>query len=144
MSRVIRFEVLGKPQPQGSTRAFIPKGWKRAVITTDNTRMKPWRQEVGQAALMAVIWPKGGTTPAFPVEPVELTVRFYFARPKSASVKKRPGHTVKPDVDKLLRATLDSLTGILYADDAQVVETHCRKHYGGPERVEIELREAIV
>jgi crossover junction endodeoxyribonuclease RusA len=46
---------------------------------------------------------------------------------------------VKPDLDKVIRATCDALTGILYADDAQIVDTSARKHYGSPERVEISM-----
>ncbi len=38
----VKFTVYGRPVPQGSTRSFIPKGWTRAVITTDNKKLKPW------------------------------------------------------------------------------------------------------
>ena len=31
------------------------------------------------------------------------------------------------------------MTGVLYADDAQVVELSVRKHYGSPERVEVSV-----
>jgi Holliday junction resolvase RusA-like endonuclease len=48
--------------------------------------------------------------------------------------------SVKPDLSKLVRATEDSFTGLLYADDAQIVETIARKHYGTPERVEVYVR----
>lgn len=133
---VIRFTVYGTPRPQGSTRAFIPKGWKRAIITSDNAKLKPWRQEVtGKAASL-------GIEPFAQHIPLSLTVDFYFDRPASATEKKRPGMTVKPDVDKLVRGIFDALKGVLYHDDAQIVSTIGMKHYGSPERVEIELREA--
>src|SRR5580693_4611109 len=48
------FTVFGVAQPQGSTRAFIPRGWTRAVITTDNAKLKPWRQELTQTAMVAM------------------------------------------------------------------------------------------
>ena len=54
----------------------------------------------------------------------------YVVRPESVSIAKRPLMTVKPDVDKVLRATLDALTGIAYEDDAQVVDAHPVKRYG--------------
>jgi len=44
------------------------------------------------------------------------------------------------DVDNFLKAVLDSLNGICYADDGQVVEVTGRKFYGEP-RVVIELEE---
>jgi len=134
--REIRFVVHGTPVPQGSTRAFIPKGWKRAIITTDNTKLKPWRQQVsGTAASLDV--------EAFPAHvPVTVTLDFYFARPKTASVKKRPGMTTKPDVDKLIRACFDACKGILFHDDAQIVSVAARKFYCEPERVEIVISES--
>ena len=69
-----------------------------------------------------------------------MSLAFYFSRPKSVSYKKRPDHTVKPDIDKLIRAVLDALTGIFYADDAQVDELYVTKMYGDPPRVEVEVR----
>lgn len=136
---VIEFTVYGTPRPQGSTRAFIPKGWKRAIITTDNERLKPWRQEVSGAALSAQ--PEPCEIPFAADVPLRLTMAFYFEKPKSAP-KRRSEPTVKPDLDKICRAMFDALAGILFHDDAQVVELHTRKRYGAPERVEIRLQEA--
>lgn len=143
MTRV-EFMVYGTPTPQGSTRAFIPKGWKRAVITTDNKKLKPWRQEmVNTMMLTAKLDADGNPILSFRKEtPIEVTMNFYFTRPKSAA--KRLGMTVKPDLDKLARAVFDALKGVVIHDDAHVIELHCRKHYGGPERVEIRVEEAIV
>lgn len=131
----VRFTVYGKPVPQGSTRAFIPKGWKRAVITTDNTKLKPWRQQLAGTAISQGI-------PVLPREKaVVMGLRFYFERPAGAP-KRRVFPTVKPDLDKLIRSVLDSCTGVAYEDDSQVVKfSHIEKHYGLPERVEIEIGE---
>jgi Holliday junction resolvase RusA-like endonuclease len=41
----------------------------------------------------------------------------------------RPDHTVKPDLDKLLRSLKDALTRILWRDDAQVVSVCISKAY---------------
>lgn len=46
----------------------------------------------------------------------------------------------KPDSTKLVRAVEDALTGVLWGDDAQVVDQHVFKRYGVPERAEIEVR----
>ena len=139
---VISFCVYGTPRPQGSMRAFWRPGMQRPAITSDNKKLKPWRQELAATAMEHA---QGRSLPLFGDSvPVEVTLRFYFSRPKSASTKSRPGMTVKPDADKLLRAVLDSIKGILVHDDAQVIEIHVRKMYGGPERCEIEMREAIV
>lgn len=135
MREPIKLIVYGTPRPQGSTRGFIPKGWNRPIITTDNKKLKPWRQEVSGAAADLNVAPFEAHVP------LAIRLDFYFDRPKSSSIKKRPGMTVKPDGDKLVRAIFDSLKGILYDDDAQIVSHRARKHYGGPERVEIELKE---
>ena len=131
---MISFTVYGTPQPQGSSRAFIPKGWTRAVITSDNPKLKSWRQELADAALRA--FKKG------PIErdvAVGVTAIFYFSKPKSAK-KSTHSKTTKPDVDKLLRAALDGMTGIAYHDDAQVITASVGKYFSLPERTEIKVR----
>jgi Holliday junction resolvase RusA-like endonuclease len=133
--REIRFEVLGTPRPQGSNRGFVHRHTGRVVITSDNKRLLPWRQQVAGTAMALSVDPFADGVP------VEIALNFYFSRPKSA--KRRIGMTVKPDIDKTIRAILDALKGILIHDDAQIVELHARKHYGGPERVEIVIQEAI-
>ena len=41
----ISFFVPGVPQPQGSSRAFTTKTG-RAYVTSDNAKLKPWREAV--------------------------------------------------------------------------------------------------
>lgn len=81
VQNVISFTVYGHPEPQGSTKAFLPKGWKRSIITTDNAKLKPWRQQLTRAALEAthgeIPFPKGAA--------VALSLKFYLARPASVS-----------------------------------------------------------
>jgi len=131
---VIQFTVIGIPQPQGSARAFVPKGWNRAVITGANSKNKPWRQEVSGMAdnamqnLSIVGKPK----------PVLVKCDFFFDRPKSQ--KKVLHKTTKPDLDKLLRSVLDAMTGIVFEDDSQVVACEITKGFGQPARVEITVR----
>jgi Holliday junction resolvase RusA-like endonuclease len=135
----ISLTVFGKPEPQGSTRAFIPKGWKRPVVTSDNPRLKPWRQEITRAVIEE--FPKQNHGVCDPIArdiPIFLRMDFYIERP--ASLPKRFQHATKrPDWDKLSRAVCDSLTGSAIADDSQIVMAVVGKHYGQPERVEIFL-----
>ncbi len=119
------FWVAGIPQPQGSARAFIPKGWARAVITTDNKSLKPWRQEV---AIMARVEMAAKESVIIDNAPVSVACEFRFVRPKS--LNRRVVHkTTKPDIDKLLRGILDALTGIVFHDDSQVVYVVCTKSF---------------
>ena len=118
MSAFMQFEVFGRPEPQGSSRAFVHKG--RAVVTSDNPNLKDWRNLISAAAREQM----NGLPPLD--SPVSVEVAFYLPRPKSV---KREEPTVKPDLDKLVRAVLDGLTDIIYRDDAQVTSVRASKHY---------------
>jgi len=136
----ISFTVLGRPQPQGSMKGFVLPGKDgkkpRAILTSDNTKMKPYRQQVGWAALDARA--KAGYAGLFAEKQVAVGVemKFYFEKPPSIS-KKRQHISVKPDIDKICRSSIDAMTGVLWADDAQIIQLIASKHYGIPERAEI-------
>jgi len=134
----IKFTVYGTPAPQGSMKAFVIRG--QARITSDNKKLKPYRQEVAGAALIARA--EAGFNDVFAAKhvPVTATYRFFFERPPSIP-RKRICHVVKPDLDKLVRSTTDALTGIIFADDAQICGLPgTAKFYGSPARVEIIIR----
>ena len=63
---------------------------------------------------------------------VAVELHFVFKKPKSVT---RSLPWVKPDIDKLVRAVLDGLTGVAYEDDCQVVTLNASKHYGENEGV---------
>ena len=119
--RSVTFDVVGIAQPKGSTRAFMPKGARFPVVTSDNPRAKGWQQLVAEQARTVAA---GGVF----LGPVVLRVAFALPRPVSLP-RRVLFHVKKPDLDKLLRATNDALTGILYRDDSQIVEIHATKHY---------------
>lgn len=121
----IEYVVYGKPESQGSTRAFIPRGWTHPVITDSNRRLKPWRQAL-MAAAVEQHARHGQLSGAIIVE-----LWFYLPRPKSAPTTKCKHAITRPDLDKLARAVLDSLSGTLLRDDAQVVTLLARKRYAG-------------
>lgn len=139
----MRIVVLGRAQPAGSKRAFSNPKTGKIIVTDDAKQSRPWKQQVAGAARDAV-----GDRP--PLDgPLRLDVVFVVGRPKghygsgSNSRRVRPSApefpAVKPDVTKLVRAIEDAMTGIVYRDDALIVEQWARKVYGWPERVEIHL-----
>jgi len=135
------FIVRGTPVPQGSTRAFIPKGWTRPVITAANSKTKPWKQEISGTAIseMSIHGFSKLERPAA----VKISAWFTFPRP-SGVPKRITQKTTKPDLDKLVRSLLDALTGVVFDDDSQVVEIHVSKHFGDPEmRVRVEEFESV-
>ena len=127
---MITFFAHGLPVPQGSTRAFVVKG--RPVITSTAKGLAAWRRLIADAAQAHARMHEGA---------VVLGVDFYLPRPKSAP-KRKPIHASKrPDIDKLLRAILDSLSGVMYRDDAQVVRVNVSKGYARPDgRIGVEVR----
>ena len=140
MANRIAFTVLDKPQPQGSTRGFVIPGKggakPRAIVTSDNKKMKPYRQQLSWAALQAC--EAAGISGLFADKHVPVAVEFLFFFAKPASINKKRTHlVVKPDIDKICRSTIDAMTGIVFADDAQIVQLTASKHYGIPERAEI-------
>ena len=127
---ILCFDVLGKPQHQGSMRGFTPKGWKRPVLTSDNANLKPWRQEVAANAHTAMI---ESSIEGCIEGPVRVEAGFYFTRPKRG--KKRDIHKItRPDLDKLARALLDAMTGTVFADDSQVSQLWVSKFFDGSAR----------
>lgn len=113
-----QFFVHGEPEQQGSTRAFVVNG--RAHITTTNKNLHSWRDLVKACAQDHAF---------MHTQAVAVTCNFYMPKPKSAPKKKKIAMTKRPDIDKLARAILDALTGILFKDDSQVIALYARKFY---------------
>ncbi len=137
---MIAFTAYGIPAPKGSMKAFMPKGARFPVVTHDNARTRPWASLVKAAALDAL---NGSVSIPLALGPVSLSVAFYMPKPKSLP-KRVTCCTKKPDVDKLCRLILDSLTGVIWQDDSQVVELRARKVYvqeQGMPRAEIRVEE---
>ncbi len=61
--------------------------------------------------------------------PVEVTINFFLVRPASAP-KSRLRTDRRPDLDKLVRSTLDAITTAeVYAGDGRVVRLTASKNY---------------
>ena len=142
MGDKITFTVPGRPRPQGSMRWVKSKNTGNPVPTT-NTKMKEWRSDVGWFAHQVI------ANRRF-IGAVGATMTFTFERPKKHY---RTGkyshllrddaperHTQTPDVDKLIRAVLDALTGVAYGDDCVVDRVGAAKRWGSPEGLECTLR----
>ena len=118
---MLTFTVYGTPSPKGSTRAFVPKGWTRPIITSATKGLKAWESKIAAAAGAQA----NGT---LLTGPVIVTIAFYLPRPLSLK-KGAVMHTKRPDLDKLIRGATDALNGILWKDDAQVVNIAATKAY---------------
>ena len=77
-------------------------------------------------------------------KPLKMIVNAYFAPPISSSKAKLARMlsgeilpTKKPDVDNLIKVVGDSLNGLAYHDDAQIVKVLCSKYYSNIPRMEV-------
>jgi Holliday junction resolvase RusA-like endonuclease len=78
--------------------------------------------------------------PAF--ENYFVIMKFYIPIPKSTSKKKRTQMFFqpcpkKPDIDNYAKFYLDAGNGILWSDDAKIVDLSCKKIYSDNPRTEI-------
>lgn len=134
MKRCFDFFVPGLPAPGGSKRGFRV-GNHISIVEAGGQKTKNWRAVVALAASATRAKLGGGLLEG----PVQATVMFYMPRPKghfgsgtnSGKLKAlAPRFPIsKPDTTKLWRSTEDACTGILWKDDAQVVDQHVRKVY---------------
>lgn len=128
MSGMIEVRVYGVPAPQGSKTAFVRGG--RAVVVDGSSssgrqKLSSWRTEVARECY--------NERPPEPLSgPLGADIVFFMPKPKSAP-KGKVWCDKKPDIDKLVRATFDAMTGVLYNDDAQIVVLSSRKSYASPE-----------
>tara|TARA_R110002126_G_scaffold175224_5_gene323878 strand:+ start:335 stop:727 length:393 start_codon:yes stop_codon:yes gene_type:complete len=75
---------------------------------------------------------------------VSIEIIFYMPIPKSWSKKKQQQllenpHLVKPDVDNLLKLSLDCMNGIVYLDDRQIWNIKSTKIYSDNPRTVIKI-----
>ena len=111
------FTVIGTPAPQGSKRHV-----GRGIMIESSKKLKPWRDSVTHAAMAAH---QGAA--ALDCACV-LSVYFFFIRPKSG--KKEGSPRRKPDLDKLLRSTMDAITAAgVWSDDSRVVRIFASKRF---------------
>lgn len=76
-----------------------------------------------------------------------MKVDAFYSIPRSASRKKRAEMlgeklrpTKKPDADNILKIIADSLNGIAYYDDSQIVSCEIHKYYGEIPQVNVTIR----
>lgn len=113
---MITFHVAGTPAPQGSKRHV---GGGRMIESSK--KVKPWREAVARVASAHLL-----------DEPLDghlrVIIRFELLAPKKSRFGNRPAGP--PDIDKLVRSTLDGLTtSRLIVDDARIVALTATKHW---------------
>ena len=113
---MITFTVPGKAAPQGSKRHV---GGGRMIESSRD--LGPWRERVALAAHHAM------SGQALMTGAVAVALEFVLPRPVSTPKRVTPAAVKKPDVDKLARSCLDSMTSVVFRDDSQVVRLSATK-----------------
>lgn len=154
----LTFDVLAHPAPQGSKRhvghgvmvevSKYLQPWRKAVDTAAREAIEKANaadaDEAARAAMANaedVLDTEGPYVPKFPLQgPCVLTATFFIDRPlshyRSGPYKHMlrdnapPYPARRPDLDKLLRSTMDAMTTAgVWRDDGLVHIIHARKHW---------------
>lgn len=79
---------------------------------------------------------------------IEAEIKAFYPIPKSTTKKQRLAieqgeirPQTKPDCDNIIKVVLDSLNGVAYYDDKQVVCVSCNKYYNDTGYLEITFKE---
>ena len=130
----IAFSVPGDPVPQPRPRVSTRGGFARAYVPATHA-VHGYRKAIAAAAREAGVGVHG--------DPVDVVIDFIFARPKSHTRKSgvRPDAPRYPrqDADNLAKSVLDSLNGVAWEDDAQVVRLVVSKAYGTEGRTTVRI-----
>lgn len=143
MNAKIEFFVPGIPKTAGSKRPIRNKHTGKIVVIDSCEKGPDWKADIKAFAHKIYedeLW-QGA---------VALNLVFFLPRPKShygtgrKANQLKPGmaltpHTKRPDIDKLSRAVLDALTGVIWKDDAQIFKKDCRKIYSAKPGVHISI-----
>jgi Holliday junction resolvase RusA-like endonuclease len=141
MTAAVYFVVTGKPTGKGRPRASTRGGFVR--MYTD-AKTLGYEAAIADEAARAM-----GKMEPFET-PMQMQVSCYYPIPKSWSKKKQQDAVdgelypkVKPDLDNVAKAVLDAINGIVYVDDAQVINLVATKRYATDPRVEVYVFEKL-
>jgi Holliday junction resolvase RusA-like endonuclease len=149
MGQLVCIRVLGTPAPKGSPRVVMRgRGGvplKSPRVLKDSPKTERWHEAVLAAAQAAIL----GLVPFVGVA-LRVDAVFGMRRPEGHYGKRGlkpsapPFPSVKPDLDKLLRSTMDPLEGVVFDGDSRIVQFAASKIYcvlGQPEFSEITIQE---
>lgn len=135
LQTILHTFVPGLPQAQGSMRAMPHAKSGKVIMLHSNALLPAWRRTI-QTHVQAIAW-KWRSIP-MTTQPVSVGMTFQFndhPRQKKAL----------PDLDKLVRAVFDSLTGIAFTDDKMVVTLSAAKILDNalPEGLVLQIHEIL-
>lgn len=137
-SDVVSFTIMGDPVGKGRPR------FRKNGSTYTPAKTKAYEEEVQtQYGIQAKNYRFAD------IDMLDLRIIAYYSIPKSKAKAVRSlmaegtiRPTKKPDMDNVMKIIADSLNGIAYKDDTQIVDAQCRKFYSDTPRVEVTIRRA--
>jgi len=126
----VAITIMGKAIPQGSHIA-IRRGARSVIIDQQNmktktlppNRLNAWRESIAQGFELEL--EKRNVVGAHEyVGAVKIVIIVELMRPKKSSLT-----SPRPDLDKLVRAVGDALSGIAYRDDRQICDIRASKRW---------------
>jgi len=138
----IRFFVPGQPIAKGRARSFVRNG---IVAHYTPKKTVSYEKLVSQIASIKMAGKKILLTP------VSINIIAFFKIPNSWSKKKKilaqEGKilpTQKPDIDNCLKILSDSLNGVVWKDDCQVVECLIKKIFSIDPGVQVIISDVMI
>ena len=137
---MIAFEIPGPP---------VGKGRPRAFRIGNSVRMHTPEKTASYESLVKLAARQAMRDAAPAAFPVALSLIVLHPIPKSWSKRRQDAAlagterpTTKPDADNVAKAIADACNGIVWVDDAQVVELRVSKRYSSAPGVMVEVRPA--
>ena len=117
--KTIEIEIPGTPVPKGRPRAYLGKSANRVSFYTPGKTVC-YERDIQWHSIRAMM-----NNEMF-LKAIRVAMDFRIFRPKTV---KRKHPSVRPDLDNYIKAVLDGMNGIVWKDDAQVVELTAVKTY---------------
>lgn len=139
----LKFTVMGEPCAQGRPRFSTLGGYVKAIDPAKSRNQKSYIKYLATAAAKQQGW-------TYTYLPLYVEIIAYMGIPKSKSKKWRAAAirgqerpTKKPDTDNIFKLVTDALSGVIYADDKQIVSCRVQKWYSEEPRTEVKITEVI-
>ena len=124
MTRTVTIEVEGPPVAKARPRVT------RRGVTYTPAKTREYQGQVALAARLAMGGHAPFNGPLFTVVEVHLPVpRSWTKKKQAAALAGDLLPTARPDLDNVVKAALDGCAGVVFLDDAQVVECAALKSY---------------
>ena len=138
MQNHFKITIEGAPQAKGRPR-FARRG--KFVSTYTPKKTMDAETTIKLVAKSIIRKPLEGAVSFFIA--LHMPIPSSYSKKRSEGLKNTP-HMKRPDIDNLIKLVMDSLNGVAWDDDNQVVKIGAVKIYSDNPRTEIEIEKYLV